>query len=245
MNVLEEIMIKSGKEKIHMTLIDPASQSLKKSSSIAADAEKAGTDYFMIGGSTGITQSVMDECIIEIKKCTDTKVIIFPGSSSMISKYADAIYFMSLLNSTDPEFIVRHQMKASQFLRKFNLEIIPMGYLVFEPGMTVGKVGKVDLIGREDSDQALSYALAAQFFGMKLIYFEAGSGASSYVSPALVSAVRPNIDIPLLVGGGIRNAESAREIASSGADVIVTGTIAEKSDDVYGTLKPIIEAIKS
>ena len=245
MNVLAEIMKRSSGEKIHMTLIDPASQSPEKSSLIAVDAERAGTDFFMIGGSTGITQKVMDDCVSEIKKHTDTSVIIFPGSSSMVSRYADAIYFMSLLNSTDPEFIVRHQMKASQFLKKINLETIPMGYIVFEPGMTVGKVGKVDLIGKDDHDQALSYALAAQFFGMKLIYFEAGSGASRHISPSLISAVRPNIDIPLIVGGGIRSAQSAKEVSIAGADIVVTGTIAEKSQNVYGALKPIIAAIKS
>lgn len=244
MSVLSEIMKKSSREKIHMTLIDPASQSPERSSIIAAEAEKAGTDFFMIGGSTGITQEIMDECISEIKKHTHTKVIIFPGSSSMISKYADAIYFLSLLNSTDPEFIVRHQMKASQFLKSIAIETIAMGYLVFEPGMTVGKVGKVDLIGKNDRDQALSYALAAQFFGMKLIYFEAGSGASFHVSPSVISSVRPNIEIPLVVGGGIRSAECARKVSMAGADIIVTGTIAEKADNVYSALEPIIAAIK-
>jgi phosphoglycerol geranylgeranyltransferase len=245
MKVYEEIRRRMAKGKVHMTLIDPASQDPEKSSAIAEEAERAGSDFIMIGGSTDISMEVMDQCVDHIKKHTNLKTILFPGSSSMVSRHADAIYFMSLMNSTDPEFIVRHQMKASCFLRETGLETIPMGYLVFEPGMTVGRVGKAELLRGDDYKLALSYSLAAQFFGMKLMYFEAGSGANSHIPASLISKVRPGIELPLIVGGGIRTPEAANSVSKAGADIVVTGTVTEKSDRVYEVLEPIIAAIKS
>lgn len=244
MNVYTRLKETAAKRKVHMTLIDPASQNIKRSTEIAVEAEKAGTDFFMIGGSTSIDMKVMDETIKSIKSNTNTPVIIFPGSSSMISSYADAIYFMSLLNSRNPDFIIGHQVKAAPFLRKMGVETIPMGYLVFSPGMTVGKVGEANLIDNKSPEPAVSYALAAQMMGMKLIYLEAGSGSPETVDPKVVKAVKEVAEVPLIVGGGIRSAEKAALIASSGADIVVTGTIVEKTGKVMEALKPIVEAIK-
>ncbi len=244
MNVYDQLKDISQKRKVHMTLIDPASQNIKRSTEIAVEAERAGTDFIMIGGSTSIDMKAMDETIKSIKDETETPVIIFPGSSSMISRYADAIYFMSLLNSRNPDFIIGHQVKAAPFLKKMGIETIPMGYLVFSPGMTVGKVGEANLIDNNNPETAIAYALAAQMMGMKLIYLEAGSGSPETVNPEVVREVKKVAEVPLIVGGGIRSPEKASLIASSGADIVVTGTIVEKAGKVHDALKPIIDAIK-
>ena len=245
MNIYSQICELAKKRKVHMTLIDPASQDVRRSTEIAVEAERAGTDFLMIGGSTSIDMKAMDDTIENIKKKTTKPVIIFPGSSSMISRFADAIYFMSLLNSRNPDFIVGHQVKAAPYLKKMGIETIPMGYLVFDPGMTVGKVGEADLIDNGKEDSAIAYSLAAQMMGMKLVYLEAGSGAPVTVNPKIVRAVKSQIEVPLIVGGGIRTRESASLIAKAGADIVVTGTIVEKAEKVYEALKPIIQEIKS
>lgn len=245
MTIYSQIYDLTLKRKVHMTLIDPASQNISRSTEIAIEAERAGTDFFMIGGSTSIDMKVMDDTISGIKKETTKPVIIFPGSSLMISRYADAIYFMSLLNSRNPNFIIGHQVKAAPFLKKMGIETIPMGYLVFDPGMTVGKVGEADLIDNRNEDPAIAYSLAAQMLGMKLVYLEAGSGAPVTVNPRIVKAVKSQISVPLIVGGGIRTKENASIIAKAGADVVVTGTIVEKAEKVYDALEPIIREIKS
>lgn len=245
MTVLSKIKTLSEERKIHMTLIDPASQDLERSTQIAVEAERAGTDFIMIGGSTEIDMAAMDLTISSIKKNTKTPVIIFPGSSSMISRHADAIYFMSLLNSRNPDFIIGHQVKAAPYLKKMGIETIPMGYLVFDPGMTVGRVGEANLIDNNDGALAVAYSLAAEMMGMQLVYLEAGSGSPVTVNPEIVKAVKSIVSIPLIVGGGIRSPEKAALIARAGADVVVTGTIVEHADKVTEALAPIVSAIKS
>lgn len=244
MTIYSRIQNLTRKRKVHMTLIDPASQNVERSTEIAVEAEKAGTDFFMIGGSTEIDGDGLDQTIKSIKASTKRPVIIFPGSSSMISRHADAIYFLSLLNSRNPDFIIGHQVRAAPYLKKMAIETISMGYLVFSPGMTVGKVGEANLIEDGEDEKAISYALAAQMMGMKLVYLEAGSGAHSTVNPRTVSAVRSQMSVPLIVGGGIRTPEKAELIARSGADIVVTGTIVEKSEKVFDALGPIIDKVK-
>ncbi len=245
MSVYSDILEQLKQHKLHMTLIDPARQDPEDSAEIANQAGLAGTDFIMIGGSTEIDRYRMDEAIVAIKKKCQRKVIIFPGSSSMISRHADAIYFMSLLNSRSPEFLFRHQVRAAPHLRRMKIESIPMGYLVFKPGMTVGRVGEADLLDNEDPESAVSYSMAAEMMGMKIVYLEAGSGSPTTVSPALISHVKKAISIPLIVGGGIRNASSAADIARAGADIVVTGTIVEGCRDIYQRLSPIVEAVHS
>lgn len=244
MNVYRTILEKLKQEKLHMTLIDPASQPPEKSALIAKEADKAGSDFIMIGGSTEIDHEKMSDTIDRIKEATDLKVIIFPGSASMISDRADAIYFMSLMNSKKREYLMEHQVKAAPFLKSMGIETISMGYLVFDPGMTVGRVGDAELIGREDVETADSYALAAEMFGMKLLYLEAGSGSPTHVSEKVISGIKKFLNIPLIVGGGIRTVAAAESVVRAGADIVVTGTIAEKAKNVYSSLSPIISSIK-
>ncbi len=243
MKVMEYIERKLQEKKMHMTLIDPAEQSPKESANIAYEAYLAGTDAIMIGGSTGLTRELVDDTILAIKNKTNLPVIIFPSSAEVISRYADAIYFMSLLNSNSVEYLVRQQVKGAPYIKMLGLEPISMGYLIVEPGMTVGRVGKAELIRRDDLKTAVAYALAAQYFGMKLVYLEAGSGAPEPVPVEMINAVKKEIDIPLIVGGGIRTAEQARSITEAGADIIVTGTIVEEVKDVKEALGKIIKAI--
>ncbi|NPA75015.1 MAG: geranylgeranylglyceryl/heptaprenylglyceryl phosphate synthase [Euryarchaeota archaeon] len=244
MKVIEYIESKVRDEKLHMTLIDPDDQSPKESAKIAMEARNAGTDAIMIGGSTGITREIMDETIKEIKNAVELPVIIFPNSASVLSPYADALYFMSLLNSRSVDMLIGQQIKGAVYVKKLGIEPIPMGYIIVEPGMTVGRVGQAKLIPRAHPEEAVAYALAAQYFGMRLVYLEAGSGAPEPVPPEMVSMVKNEIDIPLIVGGGIRTPEKARAIARAGADIIVTGTIVEMVENIEEELGKIISAIK-
>ena len=243
MTVMEYISKKLETQKMHMTLLDPFEQSPETAASISKSAAAVGTDAIMLGGSTGVTQDILDATVIAIKKAVDIPVILFPTTASAVSLKADAIYFMSLLNSRNPKFLLGEQMKAAALIKKSGLEPISMGYIIVEPGMKAGMVGEAELVRKNDVKTAIGYSVAGELLGMKLIYLEAGSGAPEPVPAALINGVSHAIDIPLIVGGGIRSPDQARAAVHAGADIIVTGTIVEE-EGVSETFRKIVHAVK-
>lgn len=242
-NYLLRIISRDGAA--HLTLIDPAKQSPKVAGEIASDAERAGSSGIMVGGSTRAGGELLDRTVVAAKGGSDLPVILFPASEAGISKHADAIFFMSMLNSRDPYFISGAQMLGAHLVRKYKLEALPMAYIVVEPGGEAGRVGKAELIPRDKSELAAAYALAAKYLGMRLVYLEAGSGAGMPVPVEMVKAVRKIFDGTLIVGGGIRAPKAASERVRAGADVIVTGTIVEKSADRVARIGGIVRAIRA
>ncbi len=244
MDVMQGICQKLKDQKLHMTLLDPDDQEPNIAASISEDAACAGTDAIMLGGSTGVTQELLDATVIAIKEKVDIPVILFPTEAKAVSLKADAIYFMSLLNSRNPKFLLGEQMKAAALIKKSGLEPISMGYIIVEPGMRAGMVGEAELIKRDDIKTAIGYSVAGELLGMKLIYLEAGSGAPEPVPSALIGGVKQAIDIPLIVGGGIRSPDQAGAAVKAGADIIVTGTIVEE-EGISETFSKIVKAIKA
>ncbi len=244
MTVYESLLERRKRGRLHMTLLDPDKQSAKEAGRIAAEAVRSGTDAVMIGGSTGVTQEKVDASILAIKEAAKVPTILFPASAANLSRHADALYFMSLLNSRDPRLIVGEQRRAAPLVKRWGLETIPMAYLVVEPGMRAGEVGRADPIPRGEPETAVGYALAAQMLGMKLVYLEAGSGAPEPVPSPMIRAVHEALDIPLVVGGGIRSPEAAGAVARAGADIVVTGTVVERAKDGE-VLRRIIESVKA
>ncbi|MDH4123127.1 MAG: geranylgeranylglyceryl/heptaprenylglyceryl phosphate synthase [Thermoplasmata archaeon] len=243
MRVLDNIIQTLRQRKMHMTLIDPANQSTQKAGKIAEIAGRVGTDAFMVGGSTGVNRDNLEETIREIRQNAPGKPIIhFPTAARVLSPSVDAIYFMSYLNSKNVNNVIGEQVAGAVLIKKLGIEPIAMGYLVFEPGMKVGEVGEAMLIKRDDAKTAVSYAIAAEFLGMRLIYLEAGSGADKPVSTSVVKAIRKEVTIPIIVGGGIRDGKTARSLVSSGADVLVTGTLVEE-DNFEDRLKEILSGM--
>jgi len=232
-----------SRKKMHMTLIDPDKQEPAVSADVASRAADAGTGAIMVGGSTGVTSGLLDATVRAIKGAVDIPVIHFPTTSRALSPNVDAIYFMSMLNSTDRRYLIGEHVKAARYIRSSGIEAIPMGYIIVEPGMTVGRVGSAEPVPRDSPDLAADYAMAGELLGMRMIYLEAGSGAPQPVPPEMVSEVRRSISVPLVVGGGIRTPEQASAAARAGADVVVTGTIVEQVEEVYPTLKDIVDAI--
>ena len=232
--------------KKHLTLIDPEKQDPEKAGKIGKIAEMAGSSGILIGSSTSIDQIQLDSTIEEIKKNCSLKTILFPSSSSMLSSHADAIFFISLLNSADREYLIEAQAKGAMFIKRAKLEVIPVGYIVVGQGEKVGEVGKIIRIEENEVDKIVGYALAAQFFGAKAIYIEKGSGARCPIAKEIVKKIKEELDIPLIIGGGIRNKTQARDLAEGGADYIVTGSIVEEIeiDKLGEVLKGIVNAFR-
>jgi len=229
---------------IHITLIDPEKVTEEQASLISISSQSSGTAAIMIGGSTFASQNHLDNVVKAIKAAVTVPTILFPNNITGISSYADAIWFMSLLNSVDPYFLMGVQILGAPLVKKYGIEPISMGYIIVGEGGTAGIVGKAISVPYNKPELAAAHALAGQYLGMRFIYLEGGSGAAHPVPPEMISAVKHLIDIPLIVGGGIKTKEQAKVAASAGADIIVTGNLTE-SKDANQRISEIIYAIKN
>lgn len=228
---------------IHVTLIDPEKVTSSQASKVASKAKLSGTSAIMIGGSTFSSTAHLDDVVKAVKRSAKVPVILFPNNVTGISRYADAIWFMSLLNSVDPYFLIGAQILGAPLVKKYRLEPIPMGYIIVGEGGTASVVGKALPVPCNKPELAVAHALAGQYLGMRFIYLEAGSGAKKPVPPDMVRFVKSSIDVPLIVGGGIRSRSQALAAASAGADIIVTGNIIENAE-VKSKVAEIVEGIK-
>jgi phosphoglycerol geranylgeranyltransferase len=213
---------------LHFTLIDPDKSPAPRAAAIARGAAELGSDAILLGGSTGISPEGMGTAARAIRAAAPLPVIIFPEGPTSLTGDAQAVLFMSLLNSRNLNLVIRAHVRAAPVVRKLGLEPISLGYVVVAPGMRVGEVGEVDALPREEPALAQGYALAAEFLGMRFVYLEAGSGAPSPVPTAMVQAVRSVLSIPLIVGGGIRSGADAKALLAAGAQILVTGTVTEE-----------------
>nr|WP_066971411.1 geranylgeranylglyceryl/heptaprenylglyceryl phosphate synthase [Methanobrevibacter filiformis] len=230
--------------KVHLTLIDPDEQSAEDAVKIAKEAIKGGTDGIMLGGST-VDGEQVDKTAKALSESIELPIIIFPGNTSNVSHYADAIFFMSFLNSNNPYWIMEAQALGSISVKKAGIEAIPMGYMVVEPGGTVGWIGDAKLVPRNKPKIPAAYAMSAEYLGMRFFYLEAGSGADKNIPPEMIAySKKATTDMILVVGGGIRTGETAYEVAKAGADVIVTGTVVEETEDVEAKISEIVNAIR-
>jgi len=241
--VYEHLTSLLPKGRLHFTLIDPAAQSPEEAANTARVAEEVGSDVILLGGSTGASQ-LLDATGAAIREACSLPVVLFPGNVDGITPNADAVLFMSLLNSMNHYWVIGAQALGAPTIKRMGIEPIPMGYIVVEPGGTVGWVGEAKLMPRSKPELAACYALAAQYMGMRLVYLEAGSGADAPIPAEMIAAVRGTIDIPIIVGGGIRTPEHARNVVKAGADIVVTGTVLEEKGGASETFKQIVAAVK-
>jgi phosphoglycerol geranylgeranyltransferase len=238
MNVHNYIQEKVAKgEKLLFTLLDPEKLSPEKAADLAKKLESFGADAIMVGGST---TGKIDHVAEAIKDSVDIPIILFPSSALSLSTHADAVFFMMLINSNKREFLVGEQVKGSKMVKDVGIEPIGMGYIVINTGepTTVEKVAEIKRLTKEE---VVSCALAAQHFGMSLVYLEAGSGAQQPVPNDIITAVKKAVDIPVIVGGGINGPRTTRSKLEAGADIIVIGTVIEK---LYGKVPEIIDSVK-
>lgn len=212
--------------------------------SIAKKVESLGASAVLVGGSSAIDQLELTNIVSSIKLQTAIPVILFPGNVTGVSPNADAILFSTLLNSEDPYFITEAQALGALSVKKYNIEPLPTGYLIIGEGTTVWFIGRARGIPFNKPRIAAMYSLAAQFLGMRFLYLEAGSGATQSIQPQMVSTVRKNYEGILIVGGGIRAPETAREIANAGANIIVISTMIEQEGSWEDKLSTIIKQIR-
>ena len=227
--------IKNNK-KLFALLIDPDYHNKESLKGLINKANQALVDLIFIGGS--LLNCSIDPSIQFIKKHTSIPVILFPGSLLQLSSKADGILLLSLISGRNPDLLIGNHVAAASYLQKSNLEILPTGYMLIEGGKTtsVEYMSNTKPIPSDKPDIAVATALAGEMLGLKLIYLEAGSGAKTSLTTQMISRVKNNITIPLIVGGGIKSPGDIQRIVSAGADIIVSGTATEQDPEILSSL---------
>ncbi|ALU11744.1 geranylgeranylglyceryl phosphate synthase [Ignicoccus islandicus DSM 13165] len=233
MTAVDKVLLDNRGKNVFI-LLDP-DKVLKEKDTYAKNLQRAcsGIASVLVGGSTGFSQCEVNETIDLVRSVCNKPVIIFPGSPAHVTPKADAILFMSLLNSRKTKFIIEDQLEGSLLVWKYGLEALPTAYLIVGEGGTAGWIGDANPIPFEKPEILLMYVLAAKYLGFKYVYIEAGSGAKRHVPPEMVKAVKNVVgnDVFLIVGGGIRTIETAKSLLNAGADGIVLGTLFERDPD--------------
>jgi phosphoglycerol geranylgeranyltransferase len=238
--ILEGILDKARKgRKSYWVLLDPDDFSPLKGATIAKKAERAGVHALLIGGSLIHTHK-FDEFVAAVKKAVRIPVILFPGDATQLSRHADAVLFLSLISGRNPVNLISEHVKAAPLIKDFGIEPISTAYMLVESGAvtSVEFMSNTRPLPANKPRIAAAHALAAQYMGMKMVYLEAGSGAKHPVPDEMISYVKSLIDIPVIVGGGIRDAATARQKLASGADIIVTGNLLQTEAGIE-TMKEI------
>lgn len=219
--------------KLLAVLIDPDfGQDRERLDRTVQNACMAKADLIFVGGSL-LTSAAFDHCVQRVKELSDRPVVLFPGSPSQLSAHADAVLFLSLISGRNPELLIGHHVTAAPTVKALGIEAIPTGYMLVDGGKptTVSYVSQTVPIPYDKPGIAAATALAGSYLGLHTIYMDTGSGALRTVSPAMIAAVRSQVDLPIIVGGGIMDAATARALCEAGADVLVVGTAFEQDPE--------------
>ncbi len=243
MQVFNQLLKRANKKGAgYFILIDPDTRTPKELAEFVKEICSKNIDGILIGGSL-IVDSSFNDSIIAVKKASNVPVIIFPGSLQQISPIADAILFLSVISGRNPQYLFGDHVIAAPNIKKYNIEPISTGYMLFQSGRTTTAefITNTKPLPPHKPEIAMAHALAAQYLGMKTVYLEAGSGADHSVPTKVVKAISSYVDIPIIVGGGIKTPDEAREKVEAGAKFIVTGNLF----DDYGNLSSLDDFVKA
>ncbi len=230
--VLDRISVITGSGAAYLVLLDPDSKTPSENAQIAGRAEEAGADLILVGGSLSLSGRC-EETVRAVKSAVSLPVAIFPGNAGFVAEGADAVLFLSLVSGRNPQFLIGEHVLAAPAIRRMGLEAIPTAYMLVDGGAatSVEFMSGTRAIPRDKPDIAMAHALAGQYLGMKIVFMDAGSGAAQHVPEEMVRAVAGYVDVPVMVGGGIREPETARSLVRAGARIIVTGDVIERGAD--------------
>lgn len=228
----------SNNEKLLAVLIDPDKFSIKNTSHFIEKVNTSIATHIFVGGSL-VDEGATDKLVSEIKKHTGLPIVLFPGDVSQITDKADALLFLSLLSGRNPDYLIGKHIEAVSKLKNMSLEVISTGYILIENGKetAVEKVTETKPMSRSYVQNIVNTAKAGTLLGMKLIYLEAGSGAKEPLTKPIISQVKQVLDVPLVVGGGIRSKEQLKNAYEAGADLVVIGTAFEEDELFFDNLQ--------
>ena len=239
MNIYQDILLaKQHGKQLLAVLIDPEKTSIEQLPTLVKLIHQSIATHIFVGGSTD-QHNTIEPVIVALKKATMLPIIIFPGSANQVSKKADGILFLSLISGRNPVYLIEQQVQSAIQIKESSLEVLPTGYILVDGGKesAVERVSSSKPICQTNSELILRTALAGEFSGKKIIYLEAGSGAKTPVKSSIISLVKENLTIPLIIGGGIQTVHQLTTAYAAGADLVVIGTAFEKDPTFFNIIK--------
>ena len=218
-------------------LVDPDKfSSIKEVSRLANHAEKCGVDLIFLGGS--LIRKSMENTLFALKEETKIPIVLFPGSVFQLCTQADAILLLSLISGRNPEFLIGNHVVAAHTIKESGMEVIPTGYILIDSGApsSVQYMSNTTPIPSNKPDIVVPTALAGEQLGLKIIYLEGGSGAKSPIPVDVISEVRKNISLPIIVGGGLRTPKQVKDVMRAGASMVVLGNAIEGNGNLLEEL---------
>src|SRR3984957_13406937 len=243
--IYDSLLVKKKKgQRSFAVLIDPDNVNGDKIDELTELALSAGVDYLLVGGSLVISNH-LDDVVQHIRRNCDIPIILFPGTPAGVSRYADGLLYLSLISGRNPELLIGQHVISAPAVRKSGLEIISTGYMVIDGGAptTVSYISNATPIPADKNEIAICTAMAGEMLGMKLIYMDAGSGARHPIREDMIAIVARNIEVPLVVGGGIRDPEKAYRNCKAGADIIVVGNAIEKDPGLIREMSAAVHSV--
>jgi phosphoglycerol geranylgeranyltransferase len=244
--IYDSLLVKKKKgQKSFAVLIDPDNVNGEKIDELTELAIAASVDYLLVGGSLVISNH-LDEVVQHLRRNCDLPIILFPGTPSGVSRYADGLLYLSLISGRNPELLIGQHVISAPAVRKSGLEIISTGYMVIDGGAptTVSYISNASPIPSDKNEIALCTAMAGEMLGMKLIYMDAGSGARHPIREEMIALVAASIEVPLVIGGGIRDPEKAYRNCKAGADIIVVGNAIEKDPTLIREMAAAVHSVR-
>ncbi len=236
---------KANGQKSFAVLVDPDKVNPAMIDELSSLATEAKVDYLLVGGSLVISNH-LDEVVQQFKSRVEIPIILFPGSPSQVSRYADALLYLSLISGRNPELLIGQHVISAPFVKQSGLEIISTGYMVVDGGAptTVSYISNATPLPADKNEIAMCTAMAGEMLGMKLIYMDAGSGAKKPITESMIRLVAQHVSVPLVVGGGITDPEKAYRNCKAGADVVVVGNAIEKDQTLIKEMAAAIHSIR-
>jgi len=238
-NIYQDILLaKQHGKQLLAVLIDPEKTSIEQLPTLVKLIHQSIATHIFVGGSTD-QHNTIEPVIVALKKATMLPIIIFPSSANQVSKKADGILFLSLISGRNPEYLIEQQVQSAIQIKESSLEVLPTGYILVDGGKesAVERVSSSKPICQTNSELILRTALAGEFSGKKIIYLEAGSGAKTPVKSSIISLVKENLTIPLIIGGSIQTVHQLTTAYAAGADLVVIGTAFEKDPAFFNIIK--------
>jgi putative glycerol-1-phosphate prenyltransferase len=226
-------------------LIDPDKLSEKQLEDTARRADHAAVDFLFVGGSL-LTSDTLFHCVRTLKENSEIPVVLFPGNTYQIARNADAILFLSLISGRNPDMLIGMHVLAAPYIKLSGLETIPTGYMLIDSGKptAVTYMSNSFPIPSDKKDIAACTAMAGEMLGLRLIYMDAGSGADVTIPEEMISFVKQSIEVPLIIGGGIKTPEKLYSVLEAGADVVVVGNRFEEAPDLIDEFAKVVKGFR-